>query len=269
MFKEQLGSRLRKTRQDRGLSQEELCRITGLSRKFLGQIELGKSNVSLEKLILISKALNISLTSLFSGIDPVQDQFSSLVEKLATFSDAQSKQLIEQILSPKPIIALVGLRGSGKTTVGTKVSEELNIPFIQTDRRLEDELNMSLSNIFYLYGVEQYRNLSLKILQNILQTTSPLILEVGDSLLMEPNYIKALKEKAIFIWLKATPEDHIQRIASQGHIDLSNDTNRIETILEERTEFYEQADYTLNTSELGLENSCQSLSTIIKNQRFQ
>lgn len=268
MFKEQLGTKIRKIRLKQNLSQEELCQITGLSRKFLGQIELGKANASMEKLLVISEALNVSLTTLFIGIGPVQDPFSRIIKLLSGSSEQQIEMLLENIKTPVQRFALIGLRGCGKSTVGAEVSKELGIEFIQIDQELRSILNMNLSDIFYYYGAEQYREFCRKVLHEILERPKTLLLEAGGSLLMDPACFSLLKEKTTLIWLTAAPEDHIKRVHDQGDSRLSSEkeryTKNIEDILSRRTTFYEQADHIIDTSKLGLEPTIELLKKIIQ-----
>ena len=273
MFKEQLGKRIRKIRQEQGISQDSLSKSSGLSRRFLGQIEQGEANASFEKLLEIAEALNVSLTTLFTGIGPVQDSLDIITQQFSSLSAEHLKKILTGLADKSRKFALIGLRGCGKSTIGKAVAEQINLPFIQTDQVLKQKTNMSLHDIFHYYGPEQYRELSRNILQDILENQEPIIIETGGSLIMDPICFSMLKQKTTLIWLTASPEDHVQRVHLQGDERIfdqaQNYIKTIKSILEQRSDFYEQANHIIDTSRLGLEASISLVIRVIQENNKQ
>ena len=220
----QVGRRIRSLRDQRGYSRRELGERCGLSERFLAQVESGQGNPSLKSLAEIASALATSPASLLSGTGTV---------------------------------ALLGLRGAGKTTVGRALSERLARPFIELDARVEDLAGLRLSEIWQLHGEPTYRELERDALERVLAAAPRAVIATGGGIVTEPATFELLRERATTVWLSAEPEVHWQRVISEGdRRPLDNDPRalkRLRRLLAEREPLYRRADHVVDTSSLPVE----------------
>ena len=221
----QVGRRIRTLRNQRGWSRRELGEHCGLSERFLAQIETGRGNPSLKSVAEIAAALSLSPASLLS--------------------------------SATDFVALLGLRGAGKTSVGRALSERLARPFIELDARIEDLAGLRLAQIFELHGEATYRELERDALERVLAAAPRAVVATGGGIVTDPATFDLLRERAITIWLHAEPEIHWERVASQGDrrsmVGDPRAIKRIRRLLAEREPLYRRADHEVDTSELGVE----------------
>lgn len=187
-----------------------------MSPRFLVQLEGGKANVSLARLAEVAEALDTSLVSLLAGLGPVSDapdRAASVV--LAAPGDVQDRLLARLDATPTKV-ALIGLRGAGKTTIGRTAAETLGLPFVQLDREIESAAGLSLATIFELHGPEGYRERARTALRNTLRHEGPAIVEVGGSVILDEVCEQLLWSEAVVVWLSAPPNAHLERVAAQG-----------------------------------------------------
>lgn len=185
----ELGRRLRAARETAGLALAEVARRSGLSRRYLTEAEAGRANPSLLKLCALSEALGV----------PVRELCDVLP------GPARGER-----------IALVGLRGAGKSTIGRRMALELEVPFVELDRRVEELAGMSLTELFDLRGAPTYRRLEREALEQILAGGQRLVLATGGSIVSSPETFARLRRSCRTLWLAATPEEHLQRVIDQG-----------------------------------------------------
>ena len=232
----QVGARLRGRRLEWGLTQAELARRAGVSPRFLLQLEKGQGNISVIRLADVCDALDLSLSALFQGIGPGR---------------------------PKKI-ALVGLRGAGKSTVGLKLAETLHTEFVELDRLVEQEAGMSLGEIFELRGEAHFRTLERKVLERVLRSPDRAVIAAGGSIVTAPDTWKRLQEGARTVWLQASPASHLERVRAQGDLrpmrGRPNAQKELEAILLERSNLYAQADVHLDTDGLGVHGVVDALA---------
>jgi XRE family transcriptional regulator, aerobic/anaerobic benzoate catabolism transcriptional regulator len=223
-FLRAFGGRLRGERMRRGWTRRQLAENAGISERYITQIESGKGNVSLLVLRQIAAALALPLTELLD----------------ATNIDRSSR------------VALIGLRGAGKTTIGTAVAAKLDVPFFELDREIERLSGTSLGPLIELYGQEAYRRYELQALQNLLDSHPTFVVATGGGIVSEPETYDTLLRNCFTVWLRATPEEHMARVIAQGdHRPMAGSARAMDDlrrILEERTPLYQRADATLNTS---------------------
>jgi XRE family aerobic/anaerobic benzoate catabolism transcriptional regulator len=221
-----LGERLRARRQERELTQAELARRAGVSPRFLVQLEAGEGNISVARLADVCEVLALPLEVLFKGLGPGEP------EK----------------------IALVGLRGAGKTTVGQALADKRGIPFVELDALVEREAGMRLGEIFQLRGEAHYRTLETRVLEEVLAEHGPAVLATGGSIVTSPDAWRRLREGARTIWLRASPKSHLSRVQKQGDLrpmrGRPNALSEIADILDERASLYSQADLVFDTDRL-------------------
>jgi XRE family aerobic/anaerobic benzoate catabolism transcriptional regulator len=184
-----LGSRVRRLRAELGLTLRELAARSGLSQRFLVQVEGGLGNISVRKLAALAKALGTTPAALLEG-------------------PGGEKEL--------PVVALLGLRGAGKTTIGRRLARRLHVPFVELDRRVEEAAGLTLAEIFALHGEDYYRRLEREALQELLAEDRPLVLATGGGIVTSSETFALLRRRALTVWLRADPEDHWNRVVQQG-----------------------------------------------------
>jgi XRE family aerobic/anaerobic benzoate catabolism transcriptional regulator len=165
---------------------------------------------------------------------------------------------LHEILQPnkwQPIVALIGLRGAGKSSVGRELAGRTAKPFVELDGLIEDEVGMSLAEIFVLHGEGYYRRLEREVLTRFLASSSPAILATGGSLVTDRATFDLLKKNTITIWLRARPELHLLRVSAQGDrrpmAGRADPLAELRTLLDEREPLYAEADITIDTSLLS------------------
>jgi XRE family aerobic/anaerobic benzoate catabolism transcriptional regulator len=234
---EQLGARVRARRLDLSLTLRELADRSEVSERFLVSLEGGRANVSVARLADIARALGTSASELLS-------------EEAAGAPTEGPK---------RPLVALLGLRGAGKTSIGEQAGMRLGVPFIELDGRIAERAGMSLAEIFELHGGEYYRRLEREELDRLLQAGAPGIVATGGGLVTDHAAFARLREASVTIWLKATAEDHWNRVVAQGDIrPMANRTdamNELRGLLRARRALYEAADHVVDTSALGFSKS--------------
>lgn len=220
-----LGERVRGLRQARGWSMKVLADRCGLSERFVSDLEGGRANISVLNLEEVAQALDVSASELLAGV-PDRPQ--------------------------KEVLALLGLRGAGKSSVGQALGQRLGIPFLELDRLVEAEAGMTLAEVFAIHGESYYRQVELRALERLLSQHERVVLATGGGLVTSPEAFRLLKERARTVWLKATPEEHWSRVVSQG--DLRPMHNRPHAMaelrrrLKEREPLYGEAEVTCATT---------------------
>ena len=220
-----LGRRVRATRAARGWTLRELSERSGVSLRFLVQLEAGVANISVKRLAALASALETSPAALLAEGAPAW----------------------------RPgVIALLGLRGAGKTTVGRRLARRMRIPFVELDRRVEEIANLSLAEIFSMHGEEYYRRLEREALIELLGSGKPTVVAAGGGIVAAGDTFALLRRYATTVWLKAAPEDHWNRVVQQGDRRLMADHPQamkdLRALLASREPLYATADITVETS---------------------
>ncbi|MCA9551386.1 MAG: helix-turn-helix domain-containing protein [Myxococcales bacterium] len=240
-----LGDAVRRARHAEGLTIRDLAERSGLSPRFLSDLEHGKGNISIARLVEVGRALRVPVSALVAPLD----------------SQA----------APRQALALVGLRGAGKSSLGRAAARLLGRPFVELDERVEAEAGLPLSQIFEIHGEDYYRRLERRTLVSILDeagrggSKGP-ILATGGGIVTDPQSWGLLRMRCHTVWLEAQPEDHYQRVMEQG--DLRPMENRpsamveLRALLAARAPLYAQADARIQTSELGFEGALAALQTL-------
>jgi len=265
-----LGRQVRESRERRGLARKAVSQSAGVSERYLAQLEAGDGNASVLLLRSVAGALAIPLTEL---IDPRE----GAVEKrlIRRFLDGLPEHRLEDVVfrlmrdygeeaaTRRKRVALVGLRGAGKTTLGSALAAELGKPFIELDHEIEREAGVSLSEIFLLYGQAGYRRIERRCLERHIGVQAELVMSVGGGIVSEPETYNLLLQHCFTIWIKASPDEHMARVAAQGdlrpmqgHTEAMADLKRI---LDSREPLYRKADVTIDTAG---EDPRQSLSKL-------
>jgi XRE family transcriptional regulator, aerobic/anaerobic benzoate catabolism transcriptional regulator len=256
-----IGNRVRDLRARRGMTRKILARDSQVSERYLAQLESGEGNISILLLSQIAQALDTPVESLtFAGPEPPAEltRTTEFLRSLSPEELTRARDLLLQEFSAVDIdarssrIALIGLRGAGKSTLGAMLAKKLDVPFIELDRLIEQEAGVPLGVIFDLYGQSGFRRLERRCLDEVIERHPKFILATGGSLVSELGTFDRLLTACFTIWLRATPEDHMQRVIAQGDkrpmADNREAMTDLQRILAGREKLYGQADVTLNTS---------------------
>ena len=166
------------------------------------------------------------------------------------------------------MIALLGLRGAGKTTVGRRLARHLHVPFVELDRRVEEAANLSLAELFSLHGEDYYRKLERDVLQSVLADDTPMVLATGGGLVTSSDTYALLKRSAITVWLRATPEDHWNRVLRQGDrrpmADHPQAMADLRALLSSREPLYSGAQHTVETSGRGIAQIVDEVTALVQ-----
>jgi XRE family aerobic/anaerobic benzoate catabolism transcriptional regulator len=258
-FIRSLGMRVREGRARRGISRKTLALNAAVSERYLAQVENGETNPSIMVLRHISTALGFSLMEM---LEPQQDSteyrlIQRFLEQLAPsrLEDALlclMREFGKEDASRRRRIALVGLRGAGKSTLGRALSTELGTPFVELNSAIEAEAGMSLNEIFMLYGQPGFRRLERRCLENIVTRHESAVITVGGGIVSEAETFNLLLMNCYTVWIKASPEEHMSRVVAQGDLrpmegsaEAMEDMRRI---LVARESLYSKADFTLDTT---------------------
>jgi len=271
-YLQQLGVRLREARVRRGLTQEQLAKQCALSSRFLAKVELGGGNISVIRLRELARAVEVPIESLAAEnapASPAFEQSTSFLKKLPPADLDNAHRLLLEKFSGAPSalrrsrIALTGLRGAGKSALGSLLAQGLQCPFIELDREIERDTGLTLSIIFDLYGQAGYRRLERIALDRILERHRRFVLATGGGIVSDPGNYNRLLSTCFTIWLRAKPEDHMARVVKQGDrrpIAQSHQAMRdLRRILYSREALYRQADGVLDTSGLSVKACLHTL----------
>jgi XRE family transcriptional regulator, aerobic/anaerobic benzoate catabolism transcriptional regulator len=275
-FLADLGNRVRELRARRGMTRKLLSMEADVSERHLAQLESGEGNVSVVLLRRIALALGAKLPELFERDSAASDRNNSIARLLQQLPPDRAETLLARLhrdlasqeSQRRSRIALIGLRGAGKSTLGAMLASDRNVPFIELDREVEKEAGMPLSEIFSLYGQSGYRRIEKRALENALQLHSRAVLSVGGGVVSEKDTFDILLSHCYTIWIKARPEQHMSRVMAQGDIRPVTDNDEamedLRRILEARAPLYAKADIQLDTSRDSVERSFTKLSQSIR-----
>jgi XRE family aerobic/anaerobic benzoate catabolism transcriptional regulator len=262
-----LGKRVRQARSRRGITRKMVAREADVSERHLAQLEAGGGNVSIVLLRRIAAALNVSLVDLFAPEieQPLEKQvIQRFLERLPAHRLEEvvlrlKRDFGEEQSARRMRIALIGLRGAGKSTLGSRLAREANTPFIELDHEIEKDTGMPLAEIFSLYGQSGYRAIEKRTLERVLGEHDRAVLSVGGGVVSENETYDYLLSRCYTIWIKAQPEEHMSRVIAQGDFRVMAGSDRamedLRRILEAREPLYRKADMSLDTSGDSAEES--------------
>ncbi len=272
-----LGERVRQMRARRGMTRKILARDSGVSERYLAQLESGQGNISILRLRQIAQALDTPLQALvLDGPEPPVDlvHTTEFLRRLPAAELVEARRLLVEhfggvdLYARRGRIALVGLRGAGKSTLGAMLADRLESPFLELDRLIEQESGVSLSVIFDLYGQSGFRRLERRVLDQVIERYPRFVLATGGSLVSEPATFERLLTMCFTVWLRVTPEEHMQRVIAQGDMrpmaDNRESMSDLRRILDVREPLYRKADASIDTEGRSVEESAGILEQAIR-----
>lgn len=273
-YLKRVGERVRLGRARRGMSRKVLSQASGVSERYLAELERGAGNASLLVLRQVADALGMEVAQLV-GDAPERPIDLTLalhqLERLPPAGLAEARRLLIEHFGPAKAshgrIALVGLRGAGKTTLGQRAAEALAVPFVELDREVERASGMELSEIFASHGQGMYRRLERQCLEAVIARFDRVVIATGGSLVTEPATYDLLLSSCFVVWLSAKPEEHMGRVLAQGDLrpmaEGPQAMDDLKAILESRTALYAKADAVVATSERSEVEALAQLIAIV------
>ena len=245
LYLSRLGQEVRRLRREQHINRKQLAARSSVSERFLAQLETGTGNISILRLRHVAKALDCQLTALLDAAEP-----------------ANGKQEHEAR------IALIGLRGAGKTTLGKAVADQLDLPFIELTERIERTSGMALPDIFNLYGQDGYRRLEKRELNAVIDDNDSCILAAAGGVSEDSETFDLLRTNFRTIWLTATPEEHMNRVIEQGDLRPMHGHDEalaeLKVILGSRAHDYARAGHILDTSGRDLSDVQAELTRLVE-----
>lgn len=271
-----LGERVREERARRGMTRKILARDSGLSERYLAQLESGRGNVSIKLLRRIGEALNLPLARLV-GTEPEDPselrRIAEILRRLPPDRLGEAHALLDAHFAEPDRrarhrrIALIGLRGAGKSTLGSRLARRLDVPFIELDAEIERDLGLSLGEIFALSGQSAYRRSERRVLDGLLEHHPSFVLAAGGSIVAEAETYEELLSRCFTIWIKTSPEEHMNRVIAQGDLRPMSDNKEamadLNRILAARSPLYARADAVVDTARSTIETSFRQMLAIL------
>lgn len=272
-----LGSLVRTLRERQRMTRKQLAHASGLSERFLADLESGFGNISVARLSLLAQALGeragVLLAAAEKGQAAPAPPISQLVhEAVAPYLEGLGRDDLAEVqrwlrarfgAEGGSVIALLGLRGAGKSAIGRKLGERMGLPFVELDELVEKAAGLSLAGIFALHGEAYYRRLAREVLARFLGEGEPAVLATGGSVVTDREAFRLLQKRCRTVWLQASPEDHWKRVLEQGDVRPSaaspHAQEELRALLKAREPLYAQAELRVDTTRLGLDASVEQL----------
>lgn len=271
-----VGQRVRAARADRSMSRRLLSVVSGVSQRYIAQLEAGEGNASLLILSRIAGALGTPIETLLRE-EPVErdGELATLIADIRAASPQQLSEvraLIGGAGDRGARVALIGLRGAGKSTLGPLAAEALGAPFVELTQEIETLGGMATPDLIALYGQEGYRKLEADAVARSAEHEGPLILAAAGGIVSEPRTFAMLLRRFHTIWLRAAPEEHMARVRAQGdERPMAGDPaamDALRSILKGREAAYARAGAVVDTSRVSADRSLSRLLAVIRDQRL-
>jgi XRE family aerobic/anaerobic benzoate catabolism transcriptional regulator len=279
-FLEQLGQRVRTMRALRGMSRKVLAKVSGISERYIAQLESGKGNVSIVLLRRVSQAMGAHLEDLIPSTEPTPDWavIRDLLRKATPEQVAHAKDILASASAPRRSsfsgIALIGLRGAGKSTLGKMLAKRIGWSFVELNKEVERENGLSAAEIIALYGQEGFRRMEQIALKQLLARNESMVLATGGGIVSEPLTFDLILSSFYTIWLKAEPEEHMARVRRQGDLrPMADDRSamaELRNILLSREPLYSRASAVVDTAGLSVDAAAarliEAVTPVLQNQ---
>jgi XRE family aerobic/anaerobic benzoate catabolism transcriptional regulator len=277
-FLVRLGERVRSLRNGRGMTRKELAAAADVSERHLGNLELGVGNASVLILLQVAQALKCTPAELLS--DEARSPEWLLIRELLEHRDETTLRRVREAIVPlvdtaaapagprPPRIALIGLRGAGKSTLGRMLADDLGFPFLELSREIEKFAGCTVSEIQALYGQNAYRRYERRAVEESIQLYPEAVIATPGGIVAEPATYNLLLAHCTTVWLRARPEDHMGRVAGQGDLrpmaGNKEAMDDLKGILAHRAPFYAKAELQLDTSALPQDETFLSLRAMVR-----
>lgn len=273
-----LGRKVRDARARHGMTRRMLAHDSGISERYLAQLESGLGNFSIVMLRKLAKAIDVPITELVNDEPPASVEYGLTVERLRRLQPAELAEAAEMLkerfgdrTGRAERIALIGLRGAGKSTLGQALAKQLGWRFIEMSREIEAEAGVPVDEIFDLWGQAAYRRYERRTLERILSMPARMVLATGGGIVSEPATFELLLDGCFTVWVQASPKEHWDRVIRQGdrRVEGSGDTEALtdmRRILAQRDPLYGKADAHLQTSGKSARQSLVELLGLLRTQ---
>ena len=273
-----LGDRVRDLRARRGMTRKAVSLAAGVSERHLANLEYGEGNASILVLAQVAGALHCSLAEMIGDVTTSSPEWLMIRELLEHRDDAalrRARVAIGEMLgtgganaAQSSRIALMGLRGAGKSTLGRMLADDLGFPFVELSAEIEKFAGCTIAEIQALYGMNAYRRYERRALEEAIQIYAEAVIAIPGGLVSDPATFNQLLSHCTTVWLQAAPEDHMGRVAAQGDMrPMAASKEAMEDlkgILSGRTPFYSKAQYRVDTSAQPLTATFQTLRTTVR-----
>ncbi|AWB24123.1 transcriptional regulator [Methylobacterium currus] len=273
-----LGQRVRTMRAVRAMSRKVLSQTSGLSERYIAQLEGGQGNVSIILLRRVALAMGVRLEDLIAAVESPPDWpvVRDLLAKAGPDQVAEAKRVLSGAAAPgegpTQRVALIGLRGAGKSTLGRILAERMGWTFVELNREIERENGLSVAEIFAIYGQETYRRLEQGALRQLAERPGPMVLATGGGIVAEPVTFDLLLSSFFTVWLKARPEEHIHRVREQAAKGLAqarmpdsdNALREIRAVLMSREPLYARARAVIDTADHTVAETAAELTGLVE-----
>ncbi|MEL6617919.1 MAG: helix-turn-helix transcriptional regulator [Pseudomonadota bacterium] len=273
-----LAARVRAARTEQGLPRRALSERSGVSPRYLAQLEAGEGNISVVLLDRVARALGVRIEDLLREDDPLDPDAARVVRLYQGAPDALQGR-VRALLAPEnpralraQRICLIGLRGAGKSTLGKLAARKLNIPFVELNDTIENRSGMPMSEVIALYGQEGYRQLEAEAVDKIVATHDRLILAVAGGIVADEGAFERVLERFHTVWIRTSPAEHMARVRAQGDLrPMAGNPDAMEqlkSLLDDRTAQYERANVMIDTASKPVQSSVNELLAAIAKHRF-
>jgi XRE family transcriptional regulator, aerobic/anaerobic benzoate catabolism transcriptional regulator len=276
----ELGNRVRKARAQRGMTRKDLARDSAVSERYLAQLENGQGNISIVLLRQVAHAMNVEIADLVREGEAWPGELHLIIEQLSQLAPDdldRAHHMLSDLFGTRQgrarRIALIGLRGSGKSTLGRLLADNFSNKFIELATEIERDAGISANEIFSLSGQVGYRRQERRVLEKILQEQSSVVIETGGGLVAEAANYDLLLGSCYTVWLRASPAEHMERVMAQGDTRPMADNKEamqdLQHILDGRDALYRKADAIVDTSGREVEDCLAELTAICQRARAE
>ncbi len=279
LFASELGRRLRNARLDKNFSRRELSKLSHVSARHLAHLEFGSANISIGLLYRVAFALDLDLNQMFSFLEH-KDSLVNEVARRFSNADQEQQSSVLRVLgidhdkdtSKSNRVALVGVRGGGKTTLGSILANHFNVPFVEVSHEIETLSGLSVSEVIELYGIEGFRRYEQKAITNNKEIYSSVVLAVGGGIVDSNENFELLLKNYTTVWVKAGADEHITRVRAQGDErpmqGFAAAREHLQSLLEGRQPYFDDTDFVLDTSTRSVQESTDEIITLASIKSF-
>jgi XRE family aerobic/anaerobic benzoate catabolism transcriptional regulator len=259
------------------MTRQMLAHDSGISERYLAQLESGHGNFSILMLSRLADAIDVPLGELVGDAAERPAEYELVIERLRRLTPAELAEADKLLASRfgahadrRQRIALIGLRGAGKTTLGTMLARHLGWSFVETSRLIEDEAGVKVQEIFDLWGQAVYRRYERRAVEKVVSSSTRVVIATGGGLVSEPATFELLLDSCYTIWIQASPREHWERTLAQGDLRVRRGTRErdalvnMRLILARREPLYAMGDAQLSTSGRTTEQSLADLIELVR-----